>query len=332
MTFIKQLLTLALPLALLTFAARGQAGAVRAQDTSAQQPVTVTVTVVNDRNLYLTGLDKASFVVYENKSEREVVSVSADEVPVSLGIVFDMTESVTFRGAGLIDDARRAVLELAKKGNKANEYFVMGFTNEARLLTDWTRDAAKVADGLNALPSLQGKGSKTTAFYDATYEATRKLDGGSNAKRALLIVSDGTDNVSRHKLEDVRRQAAENGALVYALAIYSDADSSATANSLRRLGETCRASGGWTFYVKTAFSPLSMYKAEAAQATASVKTALQTLALELRNQYSVSFKPSDTVAEGEWLRMEGKARMPNKPDKMFPARAREGYFLNAGTR
>ncbi|MDT5294861.1 MAG: Ca-activated chloride channel [Acidobacteriota bacterium] len=304
--------------------AQNEASAPRA---STDQPtVVLTVTVTDKKGRFVNGLAREDFAVFEDSAEREVVALSAERVPASVGVVFDMSGSITYSSGNEVDAARRAVLELAKHGDKADEYFIMGFNNGTHLLTDWTHDSLAVADGLNALPALQGKGAMRTALYDAMYEGLSKVKEGANPKRVLLVVTDGQDNISRHKFEEVRRLAAAGGTLVYVLGIYSHETMGYGPSEvpMRKLEELCRATGGQSFAVESVRPMLKSPGTKAA--LAEIKTALETIALELRSQYSLSFRPSPPAArKGEWRRVAVKVRQPRRPDKTYPARAREGY-------
>jgi Ca-activated chloride channel family protein len=306
-------------------ASRGQIDAPATRAPADPPAVVLTVTVTDNKGRFVKGLERRDFVVFEDKAEQQVVALGAESVAASVGVIFDMSGSITATSGGEVDAARRAVLEFVKRGDKADEYFVMGFNNGTRLLTDWTHDSGAVADGLNALPSLQGKGETRTALYDALYEGLSKAQGGANPKRVILVVTDGQDNLSRHKFEEVRRMAAVSGTLVYVLGIYPHETMGYGLSEvpMRKLEELCRASGGQSFAVES-YSPLWKTQWEAAKT--GIKRALETISLELRSQYSLSFRPSRAAARrGEWRRVAVRVKQPRRPDKTYPARAREGY-------
>lgn len=318
-------LALALLFACGHVAARGQA---QAGPAAAATPVPLTVTVTDAQGRFVTGLTRDAFLVYEEKEERAVESFGGAEGPLSVGIVFDMSASVSTYNAEAADQARRALLDFAKRGDKSNEYFVLGFNKELRLLSNWTRDAGAVADGLDGLAAMQSKGKGRTALYDALYEALAKFGRASNARRVLLLVSDGADNGSRRKFEEVRRLAASTGALVYGVGIYRDAQirMGATLDGQRRLEELCRVSGGRAFYVQTYETVWDARVARAPDAGAEVRRSLDTIETELRNQYALTFTPAQKAPGERLRRVEVRVRAPQQRDKTFPARAREGYL------
>lgn len=292
-------------------------------------PVELNVTVTDARGRLVTGFTRDSFLVYEDKKPREVVSFEEGRAPLSVGIVFDVSASITMN-AEVLDEARRGLLDFVGRGGGSNEYFVIGFNKASHLLADWTRDPAAVAAGLSALTPLQNKGRDGTVFYDALYEALSKLGGGAHAKRVLLVVTDGADHGSRRRLPEVRRLAAAGGALVYALGIYRHelAGTGPNEEGRRNLSALCRASGGRDFYLESFRTPWQARVAHANPA-AEVKGAFETIALELSNQYRIRFRPSPPSPRPEWRRVEVRVRAPGDPEKSFPARAREGYMSGA---
>jgi Ca-activated chloride channel family protein len=285
--------------------------------------VTLTVTVTDAGGRPVNGLGRDSFLVYEEKTEREVTSFAAGAAPLSVGIVFDMSDSAS--QSGLLDEARRALLDFARRGDAANEYFVTGFNKTSQLLADWTRGAAGVGAGLNALLSLQRKGTRRTALFDALYEGLRKLGEGSNAKRVLLVVSDGEDNHSRRKLSEVRRLAAAGGALIYAVAINGFGDSVQAAPGWRKLEELCGATGGRAFYVESLILHVEQRRV-GVDPLRDVRRAVEAIDVELRSQYTLGFRPGAPAAAAEWRRVAVRVKTPDRPGKTSPARAREGYL------
>jgi Ca-activated chloride channel homolog len=326
----------ALALALLVLLLPGSGPRAHAQEgagavaTSSPARVALTVTVTDPEGRPVTGLGRDAFAVYENKSEREVASFEAGAAPLSVGIVFDMSDSVSY-SADVLDEARRALLAFAQRGDGSSEYFVMGFNKTSRLLADWTRDASAVGAGLNALPSLQRKGSRRTALLDALYEGLKKLGGGSNPKRVLLVVSDGEDNDSRRKLSEVRRLAAESGALVYAVAVSHGDDSVLVAPRWRSLEELCAASGGRAFHVESYLIMVGARRA-GVDPLRDVRRAVEAIDVELRSQYTLGFLPSAPAGAAEWRRVTVRLKPQNKSAKASRARTREGYLSAAAPR
>jgi Ca-activated chloride channel family protein len=128
----------------------------------------------------------------------EYAFFSDEDAPVSVGIVFDMTGSMS---GEKVQRAREALTHFIETSHDQDEYFLIGLQNSrANLLMDKTRDSKALLDKLTY---VETKGN--TAFYDACYLAAEKVTHGAHPKRALLVISDGQDNNSRYTFSDLRK-------------------------------------------------------------------------------------------------------------------------------
>src|SRR5438045_2869629 len=157
--------------------------------------IVMTVTVTDKTRRYVSGLDKSAFTIYDNKVPQEMGFFTAKDEPTSIGVIFDVSNSVVEHGREYLVAARDAFLRFIKLSNSENEYFVIGFTDRARLLVDWTHDGEVVEDGLSKL-DLTSKKVSQTALYDACYLGIEKMQGRTYPKQAILLISDVLDNES----------------------------------------------------------------------------------------------------------------------------------------
>lgn len=162
-----------------------------------QDPVQLHVTVTDKKDAFVSGLQQDNFEVLIDNKPARIASFDSQDVPAAIGIVFDSSGSM--RGTSL-KKTRRDFLSLRESikrflelSNPSNEYFLMGFNEKPQLLVDWTSDHTRLTDNLNDL-TVYGN----SAFYDACYLAVDKLQTSQRAKRVLLLVSDGQDNMSRY--------------------------------------------------------------------------------------------------------------------------------------
>jgi len=88
--------------------------------------VLVPVTITDPMNRLVTGLDKENFEVYENKQEQELRTFSSEDAPVSIGVIFDMSGSMSSK----IERAREAVIEFFKTANPQDEFFMITFADK----------------------------------------------------------------------------------------------------------------------------------------------------------------------------------------------------------
>ncbi|HTK28911.1 MAG TPA: VWA domain-containing protein [Vicinamibacterales bacterium] len=174
--------------------------------------INVTATVSDANGRFVPGLRKEDFLVYEDDQLQEITSFSADRVPVSLGMAIDTSGSMT---GDKIHEAERALNRfLYELLDAQDEIFLYRFSNEPQLLQGWTSDRTLLARALERLAPNGG-----TALYDAVVDAVPLLANGRNAKKALLVISDGRDTSSRSTIAEVHEAIRQSEALLYAVGI-----------------------------------------------------------------------------------------------------------------
>src|SRR3954452_9676245 len=143
--------------------------------------VTLTLTVTDPYNRYVSGLTKNAFSVFDEGQEQEITYFSDTNAPISVGIVFDISGSMS---GDKIRKAREALEKFISTSHPSDEYFLIAFNSRAQLLMDRTRDGEAV---LQKLQMVEPKSN--TALYDAVYLGVERVTRGSHQKRALLIIS-----------------------------------------------------------------------------------------------------------------------------------------------
>jgi len=267
--------------------------------------VTLTVTVTDAFGRFVTGLNQKAFTVTDEKVPQEITFFSDEDAPVSLGIVFDVSGSM---GGDKIMRAREALAKFVETSHSRDEYFLIGFNNRAQLLLSQTRDSDAL---LQKLTFVQTHGQ--TALYDAVYLGVNKVTRGTHTKKAILLISDGQDNSSRYTFSELRRQLKESDVIIYAVGIVSGSDDSTLGYTGRAiLEELAGVSGGKAFFPST---------------SAEMNDTFERIALELRTQYSIGYRPSNFANDGKWHKIKIKVQPPRGFPRLF-VRGREGYFAN----
>src|ERR1700758_1736206 len=174
---------------------------------SSVELVTVPVTITDDMNRPVTGLDRDNFQLFENKQAQEIKNFSSEDAPVSIGIIMDVSGSM----ANKLERARDAVHQFCEASNPQDEFFMITFSDAPRLATDFTNRPEEIE---NALLAAQSKGR--TSLLDAIYMGIHKMKDARYSRRALLIISDGGDNHSRYSDRDVKSAVREADILIYA--------------------------------------------------------------------------------------------------------------------
>src|ERR1700730_7929783 len=198
----------------------------------------VNVTVTDPLNRLVTGLEKEHFRVFEDGIEQEIVTLSSEDVPVSIGLVFDMSGSMSDK----VDKARQAAVQFLQTANPRDQFFLVSFNDRAELTSGFT---SSVDELQNRMMFTASRGR--TALLDAVYLGLSQMRGAHNAKRALLIISDGGDNHSRYNESDVKNFLKEADCQLYSIGIFDPVASRRTVEELEGptlLSEMSEMTGG----------------------------------------------------------------------------------------
>ncbi|HZC81461.1 MAG TPA: VWA domain-containing protein, partial [Nitrospiraceae bacterium] len=250
----------------------------------------VNVTVTDPYNRLVTGLEPENFRIFEDKVEQEVVNFSSEDVPISIGVILDHSGSM----ANKLGKAREAALQFLRTANPEDEFFLVSFNERADLLSPFTNN---VEDLQSRMLSASAKGS--TALLDAIYLGLSHMKGARNAKRALLIISDGGDNHSRYTEKDIKRRVREADTQLYSIGIFDSVEyRSRTPEELNGpslLNELTELTGGRAFTVE---NPNDLPDIAAK------------IGMELRNQYILGYRPSHKAHDARWRKIQIKLRPP----------------------
>ena len=267
----------------------------------------VSVTVTDPLGRLVTGLEKDNFRIFEDGTEQEVVTMSSEDVPVSIGLIFDMSGSMSDK----VDKARQAAVQFMRTANPLDQFFLVSFNDRAELTSEFTNNVDEMQSRMMFTTS-RGR----TALLDAIYLGLSQMRGAHNAKRALLIISDGGDNHSRYSESDIRNFLKEADCQLYAIGIYDDIASRSTPEELNgpsMLSEMTEMTGGRAFPVGN---------------VGELPDIAAKIGMELRNQYVLGYKPSNAEHNGTWRKIKVKMRPPRglPPLTVY---AKTGYYAPA---
>ncbi|HEY1924788.1 MAG TPA: VWA domain-containing protein [Candidatus Acidoferrum sp.] len=250
----------------------------------------VNVTVTDPYNRLVTGLDPDNFRVYEDNVEQEVVTFSSEDVPISIGVIFDMSGSM----ANKIGKAREAAVQFFKTANPQDEFFLVSFNERAELTSAFT-DSVEDLQSRMMLAAPKGR----TALLDAIYLGLSQMRGAKNGKRALLILSDGGDNHSRYNESDIKRLVKEADTQLYAIGIFDPLGyrnrTPEELNGPSLLSEVTEMTGGRVFAVEN---------------LNDLPDIASKIGMELRNQYVLGYRPSNKAHDARWRKIKIKLRAP----------------------
>jgi Ca-activated chloride channel family protein len=264
--------------------------------------VLVPVTITDPTNRIVTGLDKENFQVFEGRNQQGIRYFSCEDAPISLGVIFDMSGSM----ANKIDKSREAVVEFFKTANPQDEFFVIAFSEEPKLLQDFT---SSIGDIEAKLVTMTPKGR--TALLDAVYWGVSKIKNARNQRMALLIISDGGDNHSRHTETEIKSLVKEADVQIYTIGLY---DLSPTTVEERTgpllLSELAEITGGRSFTVSD---------------PSELEDVATKIGIELRNQYVLGYIPKNPAHDGNWRKIKVRL-LPPRGLPTLHVYAKTGYY------
>jgi Ca-activated chloride channel family protein len=264
--------------------------------------VTLSATVLDARRHLVTNLTPTNFAVYEDNQPQKITSFKREDIPVSIGIVVDNSGSMRTKRAAVT----KAVLNLIQASNPQDEVFVVNFNDDPYLDQDFTNKLGALHEALDRVDSRGG-----TALYDAVIASADHLaKGAKKEKKVLLVVTDGVDNESRESLESaIRKVQDDNGPTIYTIGILGDEPGIKRAK--RALQSLSDQTGGVAFFPKDLME---------------VDEISQEVARDIRNQYSLTYKPTNPRSNGGYRKVKVEARAPGYKD--LQVRTRDGYFAD----
>jgi Ca-activated chloride channel homolog len=263
--------------------------------------VVLRATVRGARGAPVAGLNKEDFQVFENKVPQQIESFSHEDVPVTVGLVIDNSGSMRTKRIEVID----AALAFARASNPEDQVFVVNFNEHVSMglpaNVQFTGDQKQLETALS-----RNKADGLTALYDAVAVALEQLKNGKWDKKVLILISDGGDNASAHKLAEILSMVNQSNAILYTVGIFGEDDGDRNPRVLQHLS---RISGGEAFFPESleAVSPIC-----------------QQIAHDIRNQYTISYEPVNRKADGTYRAIEVKARKTSNHGRLSVS-TRAGY-------
>src|ERR1700739_3565772 len=173
--------------------------------------VLVPVSVTDGMQRVVTGLSRDNFEVFDGKKPQAIQDFSSEDVPVSVGIILDSSGSMRDKW----DRVRDAVNQFCGAANPEDEFFMIVFSDQPRLISDFTTSPE---DLQKELLFTQPKGR--TALLDAIQIGLRQMKSAKYGKKALLIISDGGDNHSRYNENEIKSLAKESDVMIYSIGVF----------------------------------------------------------------------------------------------------------------
>jgi Ca-activated chloride channel homolog len=263
--------------------------------------VLIPVTVTTKRGI-VTDLQKEIFQIYEGDKLQEIGSLAPKDSPISVGLLLDLSGSMRTK----INAARESILRFIQTSNPENEYFLIGFNDDPRLLKNFTTSIEDIRSSLaTVVPEHR------TALYDAIDLGLAKTKDARYERQVLLVISDGADTRSRHTYNQVRTESGSSNVQIYSIGIsdpYAATPEERTGPVF--LSELSEGTGGRMFPVND---------------IREMSDIAEKISTELRNQYVIGYTPHDLHRDGKWRKVKVKL---NPPQGLPPltVHARTGYY------
>ena len=282
------------------------------QQTSVEDStVRVVVTVTDPSGRPLTGLTQQQFSVSDKKTPLDITYFDSEDKPVSIAFIFDLSASTT-------PASRKTAAQLASQimrgSNTADEYAVIALRDTPQILCELGCSQSEIATAWQQITAAEIKEARKTPLYDACELALKKLESSKNSKRTLIVFSDGLDTSSKLSFTKLRDALKESGVMLYAIVQQKSTSLYGGSNMegggiLEELGVI---SGGKAYF------PLDAKE---------IAQVANVIALQLRQQYTIGFKPAEQAPDNKWHAIKIKLTMPKTEKSSTPnVRYREGYF------
>jgi Ca-activated chloride channel family protein len=288
------------------------AGALRAQSPTSNAKtqtlkvdvdlVLVNATVSDTLGRMVTGLEPGNFQLWEDKVEQKIEYFTNEDIPLSIGLIFDATGSMSDK----ISTARDAAVTFLKMGNPEDEFFLVTFSQQAQLAQDFTTDVTRIQNHLLFTPA---KG--LTPLFDAVYLGLDKMKSATNKRRALLLITDGEDNHSRYSFADIKEFARERDVQIFAIGIVNPFGELAQGKTGRAIIEDLvEITGGRAFFPDS---------------VSELQDICTKIGIELKNQYVLGYHSTNEAKDGKWRKIRLKVNAP-KGLPNLSIRGKSGYY------
>lgn len=269
--------------------------------------VSLNVAVTDKNGQTYSGLAASNFRIYDNGVEQTVQHFSHDDLPYSMGLVLDRSGSM----AGMIQEVYDAAFHTVLASKAEDEFFIEVFNDHAEVRQELTTDQALLRRQLQAVTA-----SGSTALYDAILAGLDQLKEGRHDKKALLVVTDGADNSSKHSFQEVLERARAENVVIYVVGMFDPvrlASESTREDQLRvLLSQFAEVTGGRAYFPKT---------------VKQCEQACIDIARDLREQYGLGYYPRPKLLDGSWRSIQVQLSLPEALYKDgLTARTRSGYF------
>lgn len=275
--------------------------------------VVLNVVVTDAKGNHVPNLTAKDFKVFEDGVEQDITSEAAvfgaESTPFAAVILLDTSGSME----GRISLARSAAIKFLEGLRSDDVASVYNFDSEIKQVQEFSSSR----DLYDSAYNIKAKGM--TLLNDAVVEAAKSLSERAERRRAIIVLSDGEDTISKASQEKALRAALAVNAVIYTvdMAAIDDAPrggSITSGGTNPRMAKMRRIDALKTFAEKSGgrFVPVSGGQ--------GLRDAFKQIVDELSVQYTIGYEPKNTAADGKWRAIDVKTARPN-----IQVRSRKGY-------
>jgi Ca-activated chloride channel family protein len=270
--------------------------------------VQLPISVLDKEGRPVNGLTKDHFQIFEDKIQQTIKTFKHEDIPLSIGLIIDNSGSMRNKR----ERVNSAALAFVRESNPDDETFIVNFDDSAYLEQDFT---GSIGDLIDALDNIDARGE--TALYDAVYLSADHVKAGKKDKKALLLITDGEDNVSKYGINKVYEALKQSKVTLYAVGLLEENDQRGglfkkppSKKAKEDLEKFAEITGGQAFFPKN---------------LDEVEDLVKHIAHDLRNHYTVSYTPTNAKLDGSFREITVKLNPPKNLGKLT-WHTKQGYY------
>lgn len=270
--------------------------------------VQLPVSVLDKEGRPVDGLKQENFQVLEDKVQQTIKTFKHEDIPLSLGLVIDNSGSMRNKR----ERVNSSALAFVRESNPDDETFIVNFDDSAYLEQDFT---GSIGDLIDALDNIDARGE--TALYDALYLSADHVKSGKKDKKALLLITDGEDNVSKYGINKIIEALRQSKVTLYAVGLLEEDDQrgglfkkAPSKKAKEDLIKFAEITGGQAYFPKN---------------LDEVEEIVKHIAHDIRNHYTISYTPTNTKLDGSWREVTVKVNPPKNMPKIT-WHTKQGYY------
>jgi VWFA-related protein len=270
--------------------------------------VQLPISVLDKEGRPVDGLTKEHFQIFEDKILQTIKTFKHEDIPLSLGLIIDNSGSMRNKR----ERVNSAALAFVRESNPDDETFIVNFDDSAYLEQDFT---GSIGDLIDALENIDARGE--TALYDALYLSADHVKAGKKDKKALLLITDGEDNVSKYGINKVIEALKQSKVTLYCVGLIEENDQRGglfkkppSKKAKEDLERFAAITGGQAFFPKS---------------IDEVEDLVKNIAHDLRNHYTVTYTPTNIKLDGTYREILVKLNPPKNMGKIT-WHTKQGYY------